>query len=137
MADKLSDSVNRLRVIGLLAALACALTLNGSASADSFGSTYYDRVKDELVVTMRYQGTNPNHRFTLQWGACQSTDDSEGMPKVDVLVLDDQFMDAAHEDYQVIEHFSLADLPCPRPVTMDLYTAPRIFLPVVIPVRGQ
>jgi hypothetical protein len=102
------------------------------ASADSFGSTYYDRATNELVVTMVYTGTNPNHKFILQWGPCESAD-SHSKPTVDAVILDDQFEDAARQDYQTVARFSLADMPCPRPVTVNMYTAPRIFLPIVLP----
>jgi hypothetical protein len=129
----MSTSIRRCSVICPLALLACLLAMYRAASADAFGSTYFDRARDELVVTMRYQGTNPDHKFTLQWGSCKSTSDPDGTPTVDVLVLDDQFRDSAQQDYQVVQRFSLADMSCSRPVTMNLYTAPRVFLPVVIP----
>ena len=125
-------TVRRLLVLCALAPLGCGLTISPLARADSFGSTYYDRATNELVVTMVYMGTNPNHQSTLQWGPCQSAD-SGGMQKVDAVILDDQFEDAAQQDYQTVERFSLAEMPCPLPVTVNLYTAPRIFLPIVIP----
>lgn len=128
-------SIRRFPLRGPLATLAWLLALNHAASADTFGSTYYDQSRDELVVTMRYQGTNPNHKFALRWGSCRSTNGSDGLPSVDVLVLDDQFRDGAQEDYQVVERFSMADLPCPRPVAVNLYTAPRMLFRVVIPGR--
>jgi hypothetical protein len=81
---------------------------------------------------MRYAGTNPNHTFTLRWGQCQSAD-SDSMPRIDAAVLDDQFRDAARQGYQLVERFSLEHMPCSRPVTVSLYTAPRNYLPIVIP----
>lgn len=51
---------------------ACSLLLGVSlaARADNFVSVYYDAHTDELVVTMQFRGTNPNHEFTVQWGEC-------------------------------------------------------------------
>ncbi len=128
----MSTGPYRLLLLCASVSLACLSTLIGPASADSFGSSYYDRATDQLVVTMRYEGTNPNHKFTLQWGQCESAD-SDSMPRVDVAVLDDQFRDAAQQEYQLVERFSLDRMPCSRPVTVTLRTAPRMYLPIVIP----
>jgi hypothetical protein len=103
-----------------------------TATADSFRGIYYDHARNQLVVTMAYQGTNPNHVFTLQWGACRPSD-SGSMRMVDADVLDDQFEDAARQDFEAIARFSLADMPCPRPVLLTLYTAPRRWVTLVIP----
>jgi hypothetical protein len=35
--------------------------------ADNFVNVYYDAAADNLVVTMSYRGTNPDHTFTLRW----------------------------------------------------------------------
>ncbi len=110
----------------------CALAALHSAAADSFLRAYYDGAMNELVVAVAYQGTNPDHRFTLKWGPCQSGD-SDSVSKVDVEVLDNQFLDFTQQDYQSVARFSLADLPCPRPVAVTLYTAPRRAMTLVIP----
>jgi hypothetical protein len=129
----MATTAPRLLVVGAAASLACLSTAIRCASADSFGSTYYDRATDQLVVTMRYEGTNPNHTFTLRWGQCQSADSDSMPPRIDAAVLDDQFRDAARQGYQLVERFSLEHMPCSRPVTVSLYTAPRNYLPIVIP----
>jgi len=110
----------------------CAFGSIRAATADNFRGIYYDRARNQLVVTMAYQGTNPNHVFTLQWGPCQSSE-SGSMRMVDADVLDNQFEDAARQDFEVVARFSLADMPCPRPVLLTLYTAPRRWLTLVIP----
>jgi hypothetical protein len=117
---------------GWACAALCALFSARTARADSFHGIYFDRARDQLVVTMAYQGTNPHHRFTLQWGSCQRAD-SRSIPMVDAQVLDDQFEDAAQRDYEVTARFSLADMPCHRPVRVTLYTAPRRSLVLLIP----
>src|ERR1700722_17121981 len=76
------------------AGAAALLLLVRSADADNFGRVIYDSKTDQLVVTMLYRGTNPDHKFTLKWGACQPNQ-SGGLPGVTVEVLDDQFDDRA------------------------------------------
>jgi hypothetical protein len=123
---------NHRHLVLCFSAALCAFASLRSAIADSFRSAYYDRTTNQLVLAMAYRGTNPGHKFTLQWGPCRS-DGSEGMSKVDADVLDDQFKDAAQQDYQTVERFSLVGMPCPRPVTVTLYTAPRMSLMLVVP----
>jgi hypothetical protein len=103
-----------------------------SAEGDNFGRIYYDGKTDQIVVTMLYRGTNPNHHFTLKWGPCQP-DQSGGLPGVTAEVLDDQFDDRALNDYQRTKRFSLANLPCARPASVTLRTAPRFFYTLTIP----
>ncbi len=103
-----------------------------AAEADNFGKIYYDGKTDQLVVTMIYRGTNPDHRFTLKWGACQPNQ-AGGLPGVTVEVLDDQFEDPAVKEYRTTKRFSLVNLPCARPASVTLRTAPRFFYTLTIP----
>jgi hypothetical protein len=98
--------------------------------ADTFGNVLYDRQDDQLVVTMLYRGTNPNHHFSLKWGECDSTK-SDDLPEVAVEVLDDQFDDGAQQDFEKTTRFSLQDLPC-RPARVTLRTAPRFVYTLTI-----
>ncbi len=101
--------------------------------ADNFANVYYEPRKDQLVVTMFYRGTNPNHTFSLQWGSCK--DGPDGSPReIEANVLDSQWQDAAEHDFRKTTRFSLAGLPC-RPVTLTLRTAPRFYYVVQIPTR--
>jgi hypothetical protein len=102
------------------------------ASADNFEKVAYDPTTDELVVTMSYRGSNPDHGFSLKWGECL-TDQAGGLPGVTAEVLDDQFQDRALEDHETITRFSLSPLPCGRPARVTLRTAPRFFYTLVIP----
>jgi len=108
------------------------LLLARSAEADNFGRIYYDGKTDQIVVTMVYRGTNPDHKFSLIWGACQA-DQSGGLPGVTAEVLDDQFDDQAITQYRTTKRFSLANLPCARPASVTLRTAPRFFYTLTIP----
>ncbi len=74
----------------------------------------YDRQTDRLVVTMIYRGTNPNHHFSLKWGPCQASQ-SGGLPGATAEVLDDQYDDAAEQDFTKTVRLSLAGMPCPAP----------------------
>lgn len=115
-----------------LSVLTAMLFFAQSAEGDDFGRIYYDGKTDQIVVTMLYRGTNPNHHFTLSWGACQS-DPADGLPGVTAEVLDDQFDDRALQDYRTTKRFGLADLPCGRPARVTLHTAPRFFYTLTIP----
>ena len=125
-------AMNR-RTVCCLTSVAAACIFALSARADNFGKVYYDKKKDQLVVTMLYRGTNPNHKFSLKWGECQA-DQSGDLPGVTVEVLDDQFDDQEQQDYTKTQHFSLAGLPC-RPASVTLRTAPRFFYTLTIPSR--
>jgi hypothetical protein len=109
-----------------------AAFFSGGARADNFGRIRYDGRTDRLIVTMIYRGTNPNHKFSLKWGECQ-TDQSSGLPGVTAEVLDDQFNDPEEQDFQTSVRFSLKGMPCPRPASVTLRTAPRFFYTLTIP----
>jgi len=115
----------------LVITIAATLIAN-VATADNFGRIYYEPKTDRLVVTMVYRGTNPNHHFTLQWGECQ-TNQSGNLPGVTVDVLDDQFNDLAQQDFRKTIRFKLTDMPCARPASVTLRTAPRFFYTLTIP----
>ena len=102
-----------------------------SAQADTFSRVTYDRGKDELVITMRYRGTNADHTFSLQWGHCKETAGSQ-LHEVVVDVLDSQWQDEERADFKKTTRFGLADLSC-RPVVVTLRTAPRFFYTLLIP----
>jgi hypothetical protein len=102
------------------------------AQADNFRSIRYDQRSDRLVVTMIYRGTNPNHRFSLRWGECQLRQSGD-LPGVTAEVLDDQFDDQEQQDFLKTVRFDLKGMPCPRPVSVTLRTAPRFFYTLTIP----
>jgi hypothetical protein len=111
---------------------AAAAFFTFAAQADNFGAVRYDKQNDQLVVTMIYRGTNPKHKFSLKWGKCLANQ-SGGLPGVTAEILDDQFDDQAEQDFRKTAHFSLAGLPCPRPASVSLRTAPRFFYTLTIP----
>ena len=83
--------------------------MSDAARADNFANVYYDARKDQLVVTMFYRGTNPDHTFSLQWGQCKKRSDDR-MTGIEATVLDSQWQDAAQRDFKKTTHFSLVEL---------------------------
>jgi hypothetical protein len=115
--------------LAVLAASAATLAA-GYAAAESFGRVLYDARNDELIVTMLYSGTNPDHEFSLKWGACIAHPD--GSTDVTAEVLDSQARDAARQDFRKTVHLSLAGLSC-RPAKVTLRAAPRNYVSLRIP----
>jgi hypothetical protein len=113
----------------------CAAALSVFAApvlhADTFSSAYYDGNKNELVITMIYRGTSPDHQFSLQWGACHKLGE-DGSHQIVAEVLDSQWNDAAQQSFTKTLRFSLADVNC-RPATVTLRTAPRFEYTLQIP----
>lgn len=113
-------------LLGLAAGLPCA-----AAWADNFASVSYDARNDQLVVSIFYRGTNPDHTFSLKWGQCKEPQDG-GAREIVAEVLDSQWNDVASRDYKKTTKFSLADLRC-RPAKVTLRTAPRYYYTLQIP----
>ena len=111
-------------------AITFAALLPCGAHADNFSSARYDPRTDELVLTMSYRGTNPNHTFQLQWGACQSRGRNGRQIAADLV--DNQWNDAERQDYRVTVRFKLTMVNC-RPARVTLHTAPRFFYTLYIP----
>ncbi len=119
------------------AAVSAALfaLLTTAVRADNFGNAYYDARGDQIVVTMTYRGTNPDHTFSLKWGQCKESADGSAREIV-AEVLDSQWQDAAIQSFKKTTRFSLADLQC-RPAKLTLRTAPRFYYTLQIPARAS
>jgi hypothetical protein len=111
---------------------AAAIFASLEASADNFVKVRYDRRTDRLIVTMVYGGTNPNHHFSLKWGECQANQSGD-LPGVTAEVLDDQFEDQVEQEFTKTVRFGLAGMPCSRPASVTLRTAPRFLYTLTIP----
>jgi hypothetical protein len=85
---------------------------------------------------MIYDGTNPDHHFSIQWGACRKIDqpDQPAHQIIDLSILDDQWNDAATKSYTKTVSVPLASLSC-RPATVTLRTAPDFYASVDVPAR--
>ncbi len=110
---------------------AAAVTSSEIAWATRFANVYYDPATDQLVVTMMYSGTNPNHTFSLKWGRCKAANDG-GMAQISANVIDSQWQDAEQNDYQKTTRFNLGKLQC-RPAKVTLRSAPRFIYILRIP----
>ena len=117
----------------LFCGLAVALLMT-VVRADNFANAYYDARRDQIVVTIVYRGTNPDHAFSLNWGQCKESDG--GAHEIVAEVLDSQWQDAATQNFKKTTRFSLADLQC-RPAKLTLRTAPRFYYTLQIPARPQ
>jgi hypothetical protein len=111
---------------------AAAIFASLEASADNFVKVRYDKRTDRLIVTMVYGGTNPDHHFSLKWGECQANQSGD-LPGVTAEVLDDQFEDQVEQEFTKTVRFGLTGMPCPRPASVTLRTAPRFLYTLTIP----
>lgn len=123
----LADFTRWLLFFGCMTLAFCA-----AARADTFVSVRYDARTDELVATMIYRGTNPNHTFTLKWDTCPGPSDSGNPYEVAAEVLDSQWNDAAVQPFRKTVRFNLANLVC-RPAKVTLRTAPRFLYTIFVP----
>ena len=90
---------------------------------------------DQLIATMIYDGTHPNHHFTIKWGPCRkSNQDQQTHQTIDVNLLDDDGNDAATKTYTELVTISLANLSC-RPATVTLWTPPNFDRSIDVPSR--
>ena len=121
----------------LLVTVIVAMTTGTTAVvAANFGSVSYDPNSDQIIATMIYDGTNPDHHFSIQWGNCRKVDqpDHAVHQTIDVSILDDQWNDAATKPYTKTVRVPLATLSC-RPATVTLRTAPDFHASLEIPAR--
>ena len=113
-----------------VAAIALSLLGITTVRAASFSSASYDPQTNELVVTLIYDGTNPDHQFSVQWGQCHPLGDSSH--QIAGEVLDSQWNDVAKHHYSKTVRFGLGSVNC-RPATVTLRTAPRYEYTLQIP----
>jgi len=118
------------RYAGIVASLPVLAATASYAAALS--AVAYDPKTDELIVTMSYQGTNPDHQFSVQWGDCQTGGDGGNTHQVVGVVQDSQWNDDAVRAFTKTVRFSLAGINC-RPATVTLRSAPRFEYTLQIP----
>ncbi|WP_129644932.1 hypothetical protein [Peristeroidobacter agariperforans] len=100
------------------------------AAAVSVTALTYDPGKDQLVMTIAYRGTNPDHQFRVAWDACRQLDD-ERMQILGLLV-DSQPDDLAREEFTTPLHIDLRDFSC-RPSKVTIRTSAGFFASVDVP----
>jgi hypothetical protein len=90
-----------------------------AAGAGTLLDARYEVGDNVLVLEIAYQGTNPDHQFVLEWGACQR--DPDGTLGAVARLIDSDGHDIAREDYRVSRRFDLSGLNCrPADVTVRL-----------------
>jgi hypothetical protein len=103
--------------------------------AEDFGPASYDKKSDELVVTVYYEGTNPNHHFSIQWGPCRELIEQLHEPPrkiIEVDLVDDQGNDEAVKSYTQTVRIPLTGVTC-RPSTVTLWIQPNSTTGIDIP----
>jgi hypothetical protein len=120
---------------GCLKTLLLALCFAASPClATNFVTASYDARTDQLVVTLAYEGTNPDHEFTLEWDECRQA--PNGASEIAARVIDSQWRDRALTPYTKTVRFDLRDLRC-RPATVTLFTSSNFHISVHIPASGD
>lgn len=125
--------MSRAALLGGLASL-CMIAATPVLAAN-FLEARYDEETDELVVTLAYRGTNPDHTFSIEWGKCEPQQ-AAGNYQISARVLDTQWNDHAREPFTKTVRFSLRNLRC-RPATVGLFTAPQFKIDVTVPAKGN
>ena len=119
----------------LVCVLLCSLSwLPSPALSQTILDAFYDRAQDALIVELAYQGTNPNHDFSLVWDRCEPA--GEGRHTVVGRLVDNQGNDAARSDFQVRRSFPLTGLAC-RPAEVTVRMGPVSNRTVSIPAQGR
>ena len=119
----------------LIAFIVMMVTATTAVMADAFGPVHFDPKSDQIIVTVIYDGTNPNHHFSIQWGRCHKLHDQLQGPAREIInvgILDDQGNDAATKRYTKVVRVPLAGLSC-RPVTVTLWSPPNSYTTLDIP----
>ncbi len=117
------------RIAGLLCALGMGVSV--PASAQNIVNLAYDAATNQLVATIAYQGTNPNHKFKLDWGPCETL--YGAVPNAaSAEVTDEQWTDIAERDFTVHARFALGGFPC-RPALVTLRIGQRVTRTTLVP----
>lgn len=112
-------------------AVALGLLSASAAQAATFSAVHFDAGRNELIVTMTYDGSNPNHEFSVQWGTCRKLGE-DGNHQIVATLLDNQWDDVAQQTFTTTVHVSLAEVNC-HPALVTLRTAPKYEYNVQIP----
>lgn len=117
----------------LIVVAAAMTTASAAVMAATFGPVRYDPNGDQLMVTMIYDGTKPDHHFSIYWDTCRK-DDQPVRQTIGINILDEDYNDAATTTYTEALKVPLATLSC-RPATVVLWTPPSSTESVDIPAR--
>ena len=116
--------------LGRFVASLFALLYLAPALATTVTGLSYDARKDQLVMTLAYRGTNPDHQFSVQWDACKKLDDER--MQIFGLLVDSQPNDRALQEFTKLKRIDLRDFSC-RPSKVTIRTSAGFFTSVDIP----
>jgi len=128
----MARTTNMSRKVRCCAAALLSTSAAISLHAATFSQAYYDSKTNELVVTIIYGGTNPDHEFSIEWGDCGLLGDDGSQHEIAARILDSQWGDEEQQTFTKTVRFSLATVNC-RPATVTLHTAPRFEYTMQIP----
>lgn len=112
-------------------AIALCVLIASAVQAATFSAVEFDPGKNELIVTMIYGGSNPDHQFSVQWGTCRKLG-NDGNHQIVAVLLDNQWDDTAQQTFTTTTHVSLAGVSC-HPALVTLRTAPKYEYSVQVP----
>ena len=130
-----ASAPQRIRISRVAIIVALTIATATVARADTFGAVHYDAKSNQILVTVHYWGTSPNHHFSVQWGRCRKLHGHLHGPAPRAIalgILDEQGNDAANRRYTKLVIVSLAGMSC-RPATVNLWTSPNQYRSIAIP----
>lgn len=122
--------LSRTRISIWVSCALLALLYGATASAITVNALRYDAAKDQLLMTIAYRGTNPDHKFSVQWDECKRLDDERS--QILGLLIDSQPDDLARQNFTTPFKIDLRDFPC-RPAKVTIRTSAGFFSSVEIP----
>ena len=134
-ANMCASAPQRIRISRVAIIVALTIASTTVAKADTFGPVRYDPTTNQILVTIHYRGTNPNHQFSIQWGRCRKLHGQLHGPApraIDLGILDQQGNDAARRGYTELVKVPLAGMTC-RPATVTLWTSPNQYRSIAVP----
>lgn len=129
MSDRVFQRLRLWAACSLLALCYCA-----PASAITISAIVYDAAKDRLVMRVAYRGTNPDHRFSVQWAECQRLDDARS--QILGQLIDSQHNDRALQEFTQDVKIPLAGFTC-RPAKVTIRTSAGFFISVDVPAAKK
>ena len=113
----------------LLALLYCT-----PASAITVTALTYDAAENQLVMTIAYRGTNPDHKFSVEWSECKPLD--EARSQILGLLVDSQPNDLARQEFTRELKVDLTTFTC-RPAQVTIRTSAGFFISVDVPAAPK
>ena len=128
-SGRLSQHLRTWAACSLLALFYCT-----PASAIVVNKLTYDAENDQLVVIVAYRGSNPDHKFSVQWDECTRLDDER--LQILGLLVDSEPDDRALQEFTKELKVDLKSFSC-RPAKVTIRTSAGFFMSVDIPAAKK